>query len=196
MKRLGTALAIALWLATSSSASAYTLTPDSLHDTATIQAGRAAAAYWHAEPPCPDGLRVATYDGTYPPTAGAVAGEPGSAVAASGDCTIWLNRAWWWPPFDGTDSTGLTWAVEYCRTIVHEWGHLVLGYSYFADVNPSDPAHSPDPQSIMYASPTVVPAQCEAHRRAKRRAAQRSRPSPRHPHRRPHPHRQRQRSRR
>ena len=37
--------------------------------------------------------------------------------------------------------------------MAHEWGHEVLGPDYFAASNPSDPGHSPDPDSVMAARP-------------------------------------------
>lgn len=41
---------------------------------------------------------------------------------------------------------------ELCRVLTHEYGHLELGPSYFAAVNPADPAHSPSERNIMFYS--------------------------------------------
>lgn len=40
--------------------------------------------------------------------------------------------------------------IDECHVYVHEFGHLLLGFTYFALVNPDDPAHSPDPMNVMY----------------------------------------------
>ena len=47
-----------------------------------------------------------------------------------------------------------------CQTLAHEWGHEVLGPDYFAASNPSDPGHSPDPDSVMAARPLATTPQC------------------------------------
>ena len=47
-----------------------------------------------------------------------------------------------------------------CQTVAHEWGHEVLGPDYFAPSNPSDPGHSPDPDSVMAARPVATTPQC------------------------------------
>ena len=49
-----------------------------------------------------------------------------------------------------------------CQTVAHEWGHEVLGPTYFAASNPSDPGHSADPDSVMAARPRATTPQCLA----------------------------------
>jgi hypothetical protein len=69
-------------------------------------------------------------------------------------CTIWLNAA-------------LNWAASSaytCTTYMHEFGHLLLGPTYFAAVNPADPAHSPDRTNIMYGQ-QLTPEEWESEQR-------------------------------
>jgi len=59
---------------------------------------------------------------------------------------------------------GLDWQ-RYCTVVTHEVGHSVLGGHWFARVNPSNPsnpAHSPSPRSVMY--PTATTPQACTHR--------------------------------
>lgn len=59
-----------------------------------------------------------------------------------------------------TYGNGPSWET-FCATTVHEYGHLVLGPTYFAATNPSNPAHSPDPNNIMYSGGIIPPPQCQ-----------------------------------
>ncbi len=101
-----------------------------------------AVAYWHVEqPPC--GPVKDTYPALQDPTVAAYAIlAPGSPQ----DCTVVFNVN------SGVDWEG--WPDYFCRTYVHEFGHLVLGADYFASSNPSNPGHSPDPNSVMYGGVT------------------------------------------
>lgn len=47
-----------------------------------------------------------------------------------------------------------------CAVLEHEFGHLYLGPTYYATVNPADPEHSPNPRSIMFTWPLAVPHDC------------------------------------
>jgi hypothetical protein len=47
-----------------------------------------------------------------------------------------------------------------CQTVAHEWGHEVLGPTYFAATNPSDSGHSSNPDSVMAARPRATTPQC------------------------------------
>lgn len=51
------------------------------------------------------------------------------------------------------DPTGSFTPGGFCLVVAHEWGHLRLGPA-FADVNPANPTHSPDPHNVMYPSMT------------------------------------------
>jgi|SRR5215472_6556304 len=97
-----------------------------------------AVAYWHAEPPC--GRESVTV-------------EPAPEVLAGAafylQCRINLNGQDDWVHYP----------EQLCLTYVHEFGHLVLGPTYFANINPSDPAHSPDRDNIMQGAPIVDLAQ-------------------------------------
>jgi hypothetical protein len=106
---------------------------ESLHATPAqlASAEHVASVYWHGNPAC--GAPVVTYE----PMADTHAGE-----AEYGSCRIMLNPAHDWRDFPAL----------LCVVLAHEWGHLVLGPDYFAAVNPSDPAHSPDPRNIMNAA--------------------------------------------
>lgn len=102
-----------------------------------------ARTYWHAVPAC--GQPAIVFGPT--PT-----GDSGVANYAS--CSIVISTAYGYAEVGGR--------TLLCETLVHEYGHLVLGPNYFAAVNPADPAHSPDPHSIMAATePTHFPP-CEA----------------------------------
>jgi hypothetical protein len=59
------------------------------------------------------------------------------AVGMAGSCEVILDRDWW---------TRASWRAA-CSALVHEYGHAI-GLT-FPD-NPEDPAHSPDPSSVMY----------------------------------------------
>lgn len=89
-----------------------------------------AVSYWHAQnPPCG------------PLTVLAVPLPMNTDGQANYEtCAIELNSH--------TNLRGYPW--EMCVIYVHEFGHLVLGTEYFAASNPSDPAHSSDPDNIMY----------------------------------------------
>ena len=102
---------------------------------------RVAARYWHTVPRC--GWPTVTY-GT---VAGrAQDGSRGAADADSSSCAITYSAA----AFDWVDFPSTT-----CQTMVHEYGHLVLGPLFFRASNPTNPAHSPDPASIMYWNPRI-----------------------------------------
>lgn len=96
-------------------------------------ARRVAVAYWHGEPRCgiptvspSKGLGNLLGDATYSTCA---------IRYSAGTSIDWGWREY--PPL-------------FCELIVHEYGHLVLGPTYFAASNPTEPEHSPDPRSIMY----------------------------------------------
>ena len=59
-------------------------------------------------------------------------------LAYFGECKFAIQKLVWWPPYD------------LCKTVVHEWGHLTLGPTYFSATNPEEPAHSAQPGNIMF----------------------------------------------
>lgn len=71
-----------------------------------------------------------------------------------GSCRIAFNlRAWWWPlPVrqPGVVAGSDAWP-SFCTAMAHEWGHLIVGPTYYEALNPADPGHSSDPRSLMYA---------------------------------------------
>ncbi len=69
--------------------------------------------------------------------------------------------------------------VEFCQVIVHEWGHLMLGATYFAATNPLDSAHSADPHNIMFPSGGDTPRVCRRHAPVWRHERRRARVPPR-----------------
>lgn len=99
-----------------------------------------ALSYWHGPPSC---------------------GMPSIAVeplkqgrlgqATYRQCAVQLSASYDWSALP----------ILLCEVIVHETGHLVLGPTYFAAVNPSEPEHSPDATNIManYLPETFAP--CE-----------------------------------
>jgi hypothetical protein len=95
------------------------------------QARSVAVAYWHVQqPPC--GRETVLLEPL----------PSGMGRAGFDQCTITFSAAADWRDFPaGT-----------CRIYVHEYGHLVLGPTYFFASNPADPAHSADPANIMYGS--------------------------------------------
>lgn len=99
-------------------------------DAQLLTATRTARAYWHGNPPC--GAPGLTEGAALP------LGELGAADFA--ECRIMLGALPYW-----REAPALL-----CTVIVHEWGHLVLGPKFFAAVNPTDPAHDPNPDSIMH----------------------------------------------
>ncbi len=67
-------------------------------------------------------------------------------------------------------SSAVDWAgnpIGYCEIMIHEYGHHILGLTYFALTNPADPAHAPtgyagqDGLGVMQATVPDVPA-CHA----------------------------------
>lgn len=74
-----------------------------------------------------------------------LAGRGGEADWST--CTIRLDSDIAWTPY------------TFCIAMLHEWGHLTLGPTYFAATNPADPAHSSDPTSIMNAAPSIYTLQ-------------------------------------
>lgn len=118
--------------------------PNPLAPTSTELAGgmRAAESYWRTLPSCGmPTVSVGAVTGTAPENGGA-----GMAQADESTCTIVLAASDDWYDFPSLA----------CTTIVHEYGHLVLGPTYFQATNPADPAHSPDPSSIMYWNPPIT----------------------------------------
>lgn len=89
-----------------------------------------AVAYWHVQqPPC--GREIV------------LTGSPPNEDVGLADwsaCSIIFSEARDWRDYP----------EKTCEVYVHEFGHLVLGPTYFAAVNPADPAHSPDASNIMY----------------------------------------------
>ena len=92
------------------------------------------------------------------------AGDSNAAEShLDGSCRIVFNLAdWYWPlasrranVVSGSD----TWP-SFCTAMAHEWGHLILGPTYFAAGNPSDPGHSADPRNLMYAFQVHFLPQC------------------------------------
>ena len=134
MTKIVAVLVVAL-LATPSSALATLPTNPNL-----VGAIRVARHYWHGNPPC----------GNPPITFAAMPPQrDGEAIPSA--CVIVLSSAGDWPNY-----------IDLCITITHEWGHLVLGMTPFPASNPADPAHSPDPYSIMYSAGPLIFAPCEA----------------------------------
>jgi hypothetical protein len=127
-----------------------------------VQARAVAVAYWHTTTaPCgPEHVAVEVFS------------EQRPAHADFASCTITFDGARDWRDFPE-----LT-----CVIYVHEFGHLVLGPTYFAAVNPTDPAHSPDPGNIMYSGLTD-PDELEALEREVGCAPAPVTPHPRHHHR-------------
>lgn len=128
MRKLVALGAVTVALAFAATASAF-VPPRAVRGLAT----QAAQSYW-GTPPCgvPSVQLV-----TLPPGIG------GSALIAS--CVIQISSGGY---FAGQGYGG--W-YDYCLIELHEWGHLVLGDVYFAASNPLDPAHSPNPHSLMSA---------------------------------------------
>lgn len=117
-----------------------------------------ARTYWRGNPPCgPPVVRVLL--------------EPADvgAEADFGACRITFNA------YYVDRGGGGFWASPWtCAAMVHEWGHLTLGPTYFAASNPGDPSHSPDPRSIMTGGALPDPfAPCDS---APRRNTGRRRP--------------------
>jgi hypothetical protein len=102
-----------------------------------------AIAYWHVQPPC--GTPQITLSPAMP---------DGSANANPETCQITFNTA---EPWD---------SASVCVAYIHEVGHLVLGVTYFANVNPADPAHSPDRANIMFGGARTLPELEGLERRA------------------------------
>jgi hypothetical protein len=75
--------------------------------------------------------------------------------AAIGACEIAINSAITWA------QPGGSWDYL-CHAMTHEVGHLILGGDYFAATNPSDPAHSADPNSVMFEGPQSYAASVPA----------------------------------
>lgn len=143
-KRSALLIAALIALIVPSAASGENLAP-TLSELA--HAEHVARSYWHGNPSC----------GT-PSVAEGVIPAAEEAQASYDICRVELNAANDWRDFPAL----------VCKTVVHEWGHLVLGPTYFAAVNPTNPAHSPDMRSIMA---PVLPdrfAPCEpSHRSGK-----------------------------
>lgn len=141
-----TSIALAALLA--SLAIPATAASDTPTSTEFAWAHRVAVAYWHVPaPPC----------GT--PT---LAFEPHlshyTALATYSRCTITFYVG---PVQDWRDTPAAV-----CHIYVHEFGHLVLGPTYFASTNPADPAHSADPTNIMYGKADQTLAQYDAASRS------------------------------
>jgi hypothetical protein len=121
--------------------------PSLLPTAAELAAARATAvAYWHVpQPPC----------GRERVVNAAPAVPAWLAEADFGSCAIVLSTTRDWR----------SWPAILCRVYVHEFGHLVLGPTYFQASNPASPAHSPDPNNIMYGQP-VTAAQYAAQTRS------------------------------
>jgi hypothetical protein len=117
---------------------------------------RIARDYWRANAPAglardglpPCGTPRISWDRS--PAADSYAAE----AYVDGSCRIVFNSAFWYWPLPTRQANTLvggdTWP-SFCTAMAHEWGHLILGPTYFAAVNPTDPGHSPDPHSLMYA---------------------------------------------
>jgi hypothetical protein len=117
--------------------------------------GAAQRYWWSQTPPCGQPQITIT---------ALPADRWGDADAAT--CIIRLNQQTWDWQMQG-DPTG---ATALCVTMVHEHGHLILGPDYFAQSNPDDPAHSPDPNNVMSNRPdrrARVP-ECAAAQRPRR----------------------------
>jgi hypothetical protein len=131
-------LAVALGLTIPSVAQATLPTTAQL-----VWAHGVALAYWHSEPPC--GVPVTTV--------APLVERSGQAEPAT--CQITLNAAEEWES-----------QASVCAAYVHEFGHLLLGLTYFAAVNPADPMHSPDPANIMYGGQRTSVPEWEAVERS------------------------------
>ncbi len=123
-----------------------------------------AGAYWHVQDlPC--GRETVLTETPLP--------EGDAGLAITGSCTFAFSPAMDWRDFPGPT----------CLTYIHEFGHLLLGPTYFAAVNPTEPDHSPDTTNVMYGK-TLSPEQavtlqrsvgCLSTPRHHRRRARRSR---------------------
>lgn len=119
-------------IASSIPATTGTLTPSRAE---LIWAYSRAVVYWRIRsPPCGN---PAISVGAIPPN------SAGYAVWSA--CSI---------TFSDTDDWHDFWQAT-CVVYVHEFGHLVLGPTYFASTNPSDPSHSANPNNIMYGGRTT-----------------------------------------
>lgn len=152
MIRFGTVLA-ALALSALGQATAAAATPFPPEAGAMAKAERVAFAYWHGNPPCGKPNIV------FRPQENGGEADPAT-------CTLYLDSQQDWSEF-----------FRFCVTVTHEWGHLVLGPMYFYSVNPTDPWHSPKPESIMYWQGPVFFRPCEPppYRPARRTQSDRSR---------------------
>jgi hypothetical protein len=139
MRGLAVVVALAIAGLVPGAASAESLAPTP----AELQWSRSVAvAYWHvSQPPC--GRETVLLEAMP---------EADTALAHSDQCSIGLNAASDWRDFP----------MILCRIYVHEFGHLVLGATYFAGSNPANPAHSPDPNNVMYGAPTWQQQEVEA----------------------------------
>ena len=104
------------------------------HTTPLKLAVQRAEAFWGGPPPCgqPNVVMTAT-----------PSEDEGMAIFQ--ECRANINVKQWPSPQD----IALEWG-ELCRVVTHEIGHLWLGANYYASVNPTNPAHSPVEQNVMY----------------------------------------------
>lgn len=117
----------------------------------------AAAQYWQHSP---EGNYTLPCNGTFTIKREAIppAGEPNAiGWTKPPECTIYLLGTRW-----TNETTDAELFPEFCQLITHEIGHLILGLTYFAPINPSEPDHSPDPNNVMYAlmQAKALPTEC------------------------------------
>jgi hypothetical protein len=130
MRKVAIAITLTLLLVGACSASVVTAQASIPTSAQLAWARSKAVAYWHvAQPPC-GRERVLSL-----PLALATDGQTSPET-----CIIELNSH--------LNLRGFP--VELCAIYVHEYGHLVLSPDFFAASDPSDPAHSSDPNNIMY----------------------------------------------
>lgn len=72
------------------------------------------------------------------------------AWTSHGTCTIYVRTSFW--VNERNEQVNF---LDFCQTIVHENGHLILPVSYFAASDPTNPDHSTDPTNVMYPTGTA-----------------------------------------
>lgn len=112
-----------------------------------------AATYWRRAPAC--GIPSIVWGVPGPEDGGLGEETTGAAWADYAKCRIIIRPL---VGLDGRIDPRYSWP-DYCVAVAHEWGHLLLGPTYFQAVNSSDAAHSPDPRDVMYqpGDPASVP---------------------------------------
>lgn len=101
-----------------------------------------AELFWHSNAPC-SGRLVVTLD------------DASGNIGRTEGCHVHINRFL----FGTAQQQAASWP-QFCRAVVHEIGHAVLGPDFFAPFNANDPGHSPSPYSVMYFTDPAYPSSC------------------------------------